>query len=149
MFVLDILFHLQILQPERKGTMAKDRAVADGLNGYESFRPSAHEYSIVSFGLGLKLCIRGFVENALLRCIFDRGIRHISSSASQRKQNKNSDRVLIAAGTAGLPRALSKIGRISTAETTMDHELGTEAVAKIERCQNKVMKRQIQYLRLS
>ena len=87
MFVLDILFQLHILQPKWKGTMANDRAVADGLNGYESFRSSAHEYSIVSFGLGLKLSIRGFVENTFFRCIFDRSIRCISNAASHREQD--------------------------------------------------------------
>ena len=101
MFVLDILLQLQILQPIWKGTMAKDRAVADGLNGYESFRPSTHEYSIVSFGLGFELFVCGFVEKAFLRCVFDRSIRHIRSSASQREQNKNSDCVLIAMSPAG------------------------------------------------
>src|ERR1700677_2002259 len=78
MLVLDILFQFQILHPECKGTVADDRAVADGLNGYESVRPYADQYSIVSLGLGFKLRIRGFVENALFRCIFDCGIRRIS-----------------------------------------------------------------------
>ena len=90
MFVLDILFQLHIFQPEWKGTMANDGAVADGLNSYKSFRPSAHKHPIVSCGLALKLGIRAFVENALFGRIFDHSIRPISDYARHREQNKSS-----------------------------------------------------------
>src|ERR1700733_10711153 len=130
-FVLDILLQLQILQPKWKGTMANDRAVANGLNGYQSFRPSAHEYSIVSFGLGLKLSICGLVENALFRSIFDRSIRRISNSASQREKNKKSDCLLIATST-GRPRLWPVENRQNQyCRDNMDHELGAVGVTKI------------------
>ncbi len=79
--VHDVLLHFDIFLAVCKGTMANDGAIADSLNGYQSFWPSSEQYSEAPTRLCLKFFLRRFVEKTSPRCILNRGIRRVRSGA--------------------------------------------------------------------